>query len=100
MRIGASRTAPRTGPRLTIFLRSTRSASSSSDSPTHRGIVQAFAFNARRDKFKDARVRHPFNFAFDFKEMNKQFFFGHYKRINRYSRAPTGLFRVAAGGGA
>ena len=49
-----------------------------------RGIMQAFAFNTRRDKFKDARVRHAFNFAFDFEEMNKQFFFGQYKRINSY----------------
>ena len=50
----------------------------------NRGIMQAFAFNTRRDKFKDARVRRAFNFAFDFEEMNKQFFFGQYKRINSY----------------
>jgi microcin C transport system substrate-binding protein len=43
--------------------------------------MQAFAFNIRRDKFKDARVRRAFNFAFDFEEMNKQIFFGQYKRI-------------------
>ena len=49
-----------------------------------RGIMRAFAFNTRRDKFKDARVRHAFNFAFDFEEMNKQFFFGQYQRINSY----------------
>ena len=49
-----------------------------------RGIMRAFAFNTRRDKFKDARVRRAFNFAFDFEEMNKQFFFGQYKRINSY----------------
>ena len=49
-----------------------------------RGIMQAFAFNTRRDKFKDARVRRAFNFAFDFEEMNRQFFFGQYKRINSY----------------
>ena len=48
------------------------------------GIMQAFAFNTRRDKFKDARVRHAFNFAFDFEEMNKQIFFGQYKRIASY----------------
>ncbi len=48
------------------------------------GIMQAFAFNTRRDKFKDARVRHAFNFAFDFEEMNKQLFFGQYKRIASY----------------
>jgi microcin C transport system substrate-binding protein len=48
------------------------------------GVMQAFAFNIRRDKFKDPRVRHAFNFAFDFEEMNKQLFFGQYKRITSY----------------
>src|SRR5258707_9808491 len=48
------------------------------------GIMQAFAFNTRRDKFKDPRVRRAFNFAFDFEEMNKQGFFGQYKRISSY----------------
>ena len=49
-----------------------------------RGIMRAFAFNTRRDKFKDARVRRAFNFVFDFEEMNEQFFHGRYKRINSY----------------
>jgi microcin C transport system substrate-binding protein len=49
-----------------------------------RGMMRAFAFNTRRDKFKDPRVRRAFNFAFDFEEMNKQFFFGQYKRVNSY----------------
>jgi len=48
------------------------------------GIMQAFAFNLRRDKFKDPRVRLAFNYAFDFEEMNKQIFFGQYKRIASY----------------
>lgn len=48
------------------------------------GVMQAFAFNIRRDKFKDPRARRAFNFAFDFEEMNKQIFFGQYKRINSY----------------
>jgi microcin C transport system substrate-binding protein len=48
------------------------------------GVMQAFAFNIRRDKFKDPRVRRAFNFAFDFEEMNKQIFFGQYKRIASY----------------
>jgi microcin C transport system substrate-binding protein len=48
------------------------------------GVMQAFVFNIRRDKFKDARVRRAFNFAFDFEEMNKQIFFGQYKRISSY----------------
>ena len=46
--------------------------------------MQAFAFNIRRDKFKDPRVRRAFNFAFDFEEMNKQLFYGQYKRIDSY----------------
>jgi microcin C transport system substrate-binding protein len=48
------------------------------------GMMQAFVFNIRRDKFKDARLRRAFNFAFDFEEMNKQIFFGQYKRIASY----------------
>ncbi|HZL39613.1 MAG TPA: extracellular solute-binding protein [Pseudolabrys sp.] len=48
------------------------------------GVMQAFAFNLRRDKFQNARVRRAFNFAFDFEEMNKQIFFGQYKRIASY----------------
>jgi microcin C transport system substrate-binding protein len=48
------------------------------------GVMQAFAFNIRRDKFKDERVRRAFNFAFDFEEMNRQVFFGQYKRIASY----------------
>ena len=45
-------------------------------------MMQAFAFNIRRDKFKDPRVRRAFNFArFDFEEMNRQIFFGQYERI-------------------
>jgi microcin C transport system substrate-binding protein len=49
-----------------------------------RGVMQAFAFNTRRDKFKDARLRRAFNFALDFEEMNKQLFFSQYKRVNSY----------------
>ena len=48
------------------------------------GVMQAFAFNMRRDKFKDARVRRAFNYAFDFEEMNKQLFYGQYTRIASY----------------
>jgi microcin C transport system substrate-binding protein len=50
----------------------------------NRGIMQAFTFNTRREKFKDARLRRAFNFAYDFEEMNKQIFFGQYKRISSY----------------
>lgn len=48
------------------------------------GIMQAFAFNLRRDKFTDPHVRLAFNYAFDFEEMNKQIFFSQYKRIDSY----------------
>jgi microcin C transport system substrate-binding protein len=48
------------------------------------GVMQAFAFNIRRDKFKDPRVRRAFNFAFNFEEMNRQLFYGQYQRINSY----------------
>ena len=48
------------------------------------GIMQAFSFNTRREKFKDARLRRAFNLAYDFEEMNKQMFFGQYHRISSY----------------
>ena len=62
------------------------------------GVMQAFAFNIRRPKFEDPRVRLAFNSAFDFEEMNKQIFYNQYKRINSYfegtelacSGVPTG----------
>jgi microcin C transport system substrate-binding protein len=49
-----------------------------------QGNMQAFAFNIRRDKFKDPRVRRAFNFAFDFDRVNKELFYGLYKRIDSY----------------
>jgi len=48
------------------------------------GRMQAFAFNLRRERFQDARLRRACNYAFDFEEMNKQLFYGQYKRINSY----------------
>jgi microcin C transport system substrate-binding protein len=51
---------------------------------TSFGVMQAFAFNIRRDKFKDARLRQAFNYAFDFEEMNRQLFYGQYKRVDSY----------------
>jgi ABC-type transport system substrate-binding protein len=59
------------------------------------GTMQAFAFNIRREKFQDARVRLAFNYAFDFEKMNKLIFYGQYKRIASYFEntelAATGL---------
>ena len=48
------------------------------------GGMQAFAFNLRRSKFSDPRVRRAFNYALNFEELNKQLFFGQYHRINSY----------------
>jgi microcin C transport system substrate-binding protein len=48
------------------------------------GRMQAFTLNLRREQFKDARLRRAFNYAYDFEEMNKQLFYGQYKRINSY----------------
>ena len=48
------------------------------------GVMQGFAFNIRRAKFQDWRVRRAFNYAFDFEEMNRQIFYGQYKRIASY----------------
>ncbi|RXF68740.1 extracellular solute-binding protein [Hansschlegelia zhihuaiae] len=48
------------------------------------GRMQGYAFNLRRDKFKDPRVRRAFNLAFDFEEINKTIMFGQYVRIDSY----------------
>jgi microcin C transport system substrate-binding protein len=63
------------------------------------GGMAGFVLNTRRAKFADPRVRRAFNLALDFEEMNKQFFFGTYKRISSYfdgtelasSGLPSGL---------
>lgn len=58
-------------------------------------LMQGFAFNVRRQKFASTLVRLAFNYAFDFEEMNRQIFFGQYKRIASYfdgtELAATGL---------
>lgn len=48
------------------------------------GRMQAFVPNLRREQFKDVRLRRALNLVFDFEEMNKQLFFGQYKRINSF----------------
>lgn len=59
------------------------------------GGMQSFAFNLRRPKFQDWRVRRAFNFALNFEDMNKQLFFGQYQRVASYFQgmelASTGL---------
>lgn len=46
--------------------------------------MQGFVLNTRLDKFKDARVRRAFNYAFDFEWANKNLFYGQYKRTTSY----------------
>ncbi len=57
--------------------------------------MQGFAFNIRRTKFQDSRVREAFNWAFDFEWMNKNLFYGQYQRTGSYfansELASTGL---------
>jgi microcin C transport system substrate-binding protein len=48
----------------------------------HIGIMQAFALNVRRDKFKDARVRRALNYAFNFE--GNRIFYGQNTRIASY----------------
>jgi microcin C transport system substrate-binding protein len=48
------------------------------------GVMQAFAFNIRRRKFKEPQLRRALNFAFDFERINKEIFYGQYKRIASY----------------
>ncbi len=46
--------------------------------------MQAFVFNARRDIFKDARVRRALGYAFDFEWSNRTLFHGIYRRTDSY----------------
>ncbi|AMN45130.1 extracellular solute-binding protein [Rhodoplanes sp. Z2-YC6860] len=48
------------------------------------GVMQGYVFNIRRPQFADPRVRRAFNCALNFEDLNKQFFFGQYKRITSY----------------
>jgi len=57
--------------------------------------MQGFAFNTRRDIFKDPTVRHALAYAFDFEWSNKNLFYGQYARTRSYfdnsELAATGL---------
>ncbi len=46
--------------------------------------LQHFAFNLRKNKFKDKRVRQAIGLAFDFDWANKNLFYNQYKRLNSY----------------
>jgi len=46
--------------------------------------MQAFAFNARRPMFQDAKVRKALGYAFDFEWSNRQFAYSAYKRTQSY----------------
>ena len=46
--------------------------------------MQAFAFNIRKDFFKDIKVREALSYAFDFEWTNSNLFYGAYKRTNSF----------------
>jgi microcin C transport system substrate-binding protein len=46
--------------------------------------MQAFAFNIRKDIFKDKKVREALSYAFDFEWTNESLFYGAYKRTNSF----------------
>lgn len=46
--------------------------------------MQGFAFNTRRDKFKDVRVRRALSLAFDFEWANDKLFYNQYVRADSY----------------
>ena len=48
------------------------------------GDFQGYVFNLRRAKFQDPRVRQAIGLAVDFEWMNRQLFYGLYKRVNGY----------------
>lgn len=48
------------------------------------GDFQGYVFNLRKPKFQDVRVRQAIGLAMDFEWMNRQLFYGLYKRVNGY----------------
>jgi microcin C transport system substrate-binding protein len=57
--------------------------------------MQGFVMNLRRPQFQDMRVRQALGYALDFEWMNRQLFYGQYKRIysffNNSELAATGV---------
>lgn len=57
--------------------------------------MQAFAFNTRRPRFQDRKVREALAYAFDFEWSNRTLFYGQYKRTRSFfdnsELAATGL---------
>lgn len=47
-------------------------------------VLQNFAFNVRRDKFKDRRVRKALDLAFNFEWANEKLFYKQYRRLFSY----------------
>ena len=53
--------------------------------PTTSGQpMQAYVMNSRRPQFQDPRVRKALTMAFDFETMNRNIFYGAYKRTDSY----------------
>lgn len=48
------------------------------------GDFQGYVFNLRKPQFKDIRVRQAIALALDFEWMNRQLFYGLYKRVDGY----------------
>ena len=48
------------------------------------GDFQGYLINARREKFKDARVREALGLAFDFEWMNRQLMYNSYTRVRGF----------------
>jgi len=48
------------------------------------GDFQGYVFNLRKPQFQDVRVRQAIGLALDFEWMNRQLFYGIYKRVNGY----------------
>ncbi len=51
---------------------------------TSNYIMQGWALNTRRDKFADVRVRKALTWALNFERMNRDLFYGQYKRLKTH----------------